>query len=108
MTSALYTITLLVAGTCFGAAVVDTLVIARDNQGKPIPRHVNGFTIFYDRDQETVAAYDRTGVLRTQAFLSLPDASRMTIADVTASKAGMLAVAGSAVGNSQQVASVIT
>ncbi len=88
--------------TSFGATITSTIAIDRNNANKPIPRFVNGFTVFYDRDAQTVTSYDRSGKLNTQAVLKLPDVARITITDVTADSAGRLVVAGSASDSSGQ------
>jgi len=92
----------------FGATVIGTQIFGRDNTGKPGPRFSNGYTIFYDRDQQSIVAYDSSGVIRTQSTLSLPDAARIMINDVTASKLGTIAVSATAVSrDEQQVAFVL-
>lgn len=88
--------------TAFGATITSTVTIDRNNANKPIPRFVNGFTVFYDRDAQTITSYDRSGKLNTQAALKLPDVARITIIDVTADSAGRLVVAGSASDSSGQ------
>jgi hypothetical protein len=98
---------LLSSGLLVGATLIETVPIPRENSGKPIPRYVNGYTLFYDTDGQTVAAYDRSGALRNQTQLSLPDGARLTISDVTADASGTLAVAGAAVGSGQQIANLI-
>jgi hypothetical protein len=91
-----------------GAGIVNTLPLAKDNTGKPVPRFVNGYTLFYDRDQGTVEAFDRAGSRVMNVTLSLPDLGRINIVDVTASTAGRVVVLGSAISRDRtQFASVL-
>lgn len=83
--------------TVSGAAIKDTLEISRDNSGMPIPRFSNGFTIFQDRDAQTLTVYDATGAIRTLANYSLKDTQRVTLRDVAASSDGNLVLAATAV-----------
>jgi hypothetical protein len=91
----------------FGATAKDTVVMPRDNTGKPLPRFINGFTIFYDRDLQTVLSYDAMCAPKINITLALPETSRITILDVTARKDGMLAVAASAYSLDQQQAALV-
>ncbi len=100
-------ILLLITLTAFGASISSTVTIDRDNSNKPIPRFVNGFTIFNDRDAQTISSYDRSGKLRTHAILKVPDVARVTIIDVSADSSGRLVVAGSAEDGSGQYGATV-
>jgi hypothetical protein len=86
----------------FGAGVKDTVLIPRDNGGKPTPRFSNGFTIFYDPAVNAVLSYGSGGGLKTQVALSLPESSRLTFRDAVATRDGNLAIAASGSFEDQQ------
>lgn len=100
-------IALLGVSSLFAATVVGTQMLGRDNTGKPIPRFSNGYTIFYDRDQQAIVVYDSAGVIRTQSTLSLPDAIKIVINDVSANRQGTIAVSATAVGRDDHSAFVV-
>jgi hypothetical protein len=83
-----------------------TVLIPRDNSNRPIPVFGNGYTVFFDRRPAKVWSYDRTGLLKLETALSLPDASQLTISDVAAAPDGSIAVAATA-STSHQIAGVL-
>src|SRR5262250_3252530 len=101
---------LLIAGVTAtpGETIAGITPISRDNSNKPVPKFSNGFTIFFDRNLQTVDLYDKNASLRTTAILRLPDTGKFLISDVSASSKGILAISGTTVSNNgDRLATVI-
>lgn len=80
------------------SAPVAHVVIGQSFADKPVPKWENGLLVGFDFDAQParVYAYDRAGRLVTQAAITLPDAARLRLYGVAASRKGVIAVSGSA------------
>ncbi len=76
--------------------IKSTAVFQRDNTGKPVPRFMNGYAVYYDRQAATVTWYLIDGTAKGETKLTLPETSRINIIDVCARKDGTIAVAATA------------
>jgi hypothetical protein len=73
-----------------------TVPIPRDFSFQRLPRFGHGFLLAFDFDRSIIWSYDRTGKQSMEVPLTIPNASRIQIRNISAGPDGTVAVTGSA------------